>query len=97
MASRVATLAAKQIAERLDDCFQVLVGGTRVGPVRQQTVAAATNWSYDLLTPVEQVTFGSLSTFAGGFDLEAVEAVRGGRANDEQRGTSGDSLRPRRR
>ncbi|HZO26813.1 MAG TPA: helix-turn-helix domain-containing protein [Chloroflexota bacterium] len=76
-ASRIHVLAVDQIAERLDDCFRLLAGGTRVGSTRQQTMQAALDWSYDLLTASEQATFRRLSTFAGGFDLEAAEAVAG--------------------
>jgi predicted ATPase len=76
-ACRTGMLAVEQIAERLDDCFQVLAGGRRAGPTRQQTMEAALRWSYDLLTPSEQATFRILSTFAGGFDLEAAEAIVG--------------------
>ena len=74
-ASRIHVLAVDEIADRLDDCFRVLAGGTRVGPTRQQTMQAALDWSYDLLTTSEQATFRRLSTFAGGFDFEAADAI----------------------
>jgi predicted ATPase/transcriptional regulator with XRE-family HTH domain len=77
-ASRMGALAVDQLAERLDDSFRVLARGTRTGPTRQQTMQAALDWSYDLLTAAEQAAFRTLSTFAGGFDLEAAERVCSG-------------------
>jgi predicted ATPase/transcriptional regulator with XRE-family HTH domain len=77
-ASRIGVLAVEQLAERLDDSFRVLVGGTRAGSIRQQTMEAALAWSYDLLTAAEQVAFRSLSTCAGGFDLDAADAICSG-------------------
>jgi non-specific serine/threonine protein kinase len=82
-ASRIAVLSVEQIAARLADGFRVLAAGTRAGPGRQQTMEAALAWSYNLLTPAEQATFRALSTFAGGFDLEAAEAIRGTDGDDE--------------
>ena len=76
-ASRSHVLTADEIAARLDDCFRVLAGGTRVGPTRQQTMQAALDWSYDLLTPPERAAFRHLGTFAGGFDFEAADALCG--------------------
>jgi predicted ATPase/transcriptional regulator with XRE-family HTH domain len=80
-ASRIGVLSAGQIAERLGDDFRVLSRRMRGGPTRQQTMEAALAWSYDLLTPSEQTAFRSLSTFAGGFDLEAAGHVCGGQSD----------------
>ncbi len=74
-ASWMGVLTVEQIAERLDDSFRLLAGGTRAGPTRQRTLEAALGWSYDLLTVTEQATFRFLSTFGGGFTFEAVEAI----------------------
>jgi non-specific serine/threonine protein kinase len=77
-ASRTGVLSVEQIAGRLEDSFQVLTGGARTAPTRQQTMEAALGWSYDLLTADEQCTFRAVSVFAGGFDLEAAERVARG-------------------
>jgi predicted ATPase/DNA-binding CsgD family transcriptional regulator len=74
-AARVSVLAPEQIAARLDDCFQLLVGGSRTAPSRQRTLRATVDWSYDLLSEPERALFRRLSVFAGGFSLEAAEAV----------------------
>ena len=74
-AAHVPTLSLAQIAARLDDRFALLQGGSRTAPTRQQTLRAAIGWSYDLLTPAEQRLFRRLAVFAGGWTLEAAEAV----------------------
>jgi tetratricopeptide (TPR) repeat protein len=76
-ASRIGVLAVEQIAERLGDSFRLLAGGARGGQTRHHTMEAALGWSYDLLAGSEQATFRVLSTFAGGFDLAAAEAIAG--------------------
>ncbi len=74
-AASVRVLGVNEILERLDDAFDLLVGGTRTAPGRQQTMQAALDWSYRLLTPPAQVVFRRLAVFAGGCSLEAAEAV----------------------
>lgn len=74
-AARVATLAPGQIAARLDERFRILVGAHLDVPDRHQTMQAAIDWSYDLLTGDEQVLWCRLSVFAGTFSLEAAEGV----------------------
>ena len=74
-AARLGALGAAVVAERLDDRFRILRAGSHAAPTRQQTLQATLQWSHDLLEPDEQVLFRRLSVFAGGFDLEAVEAV----------------------
>src|SRR5205823_598407 len=59
------SLAMGEILVRLDDAFQVLVGGSRAGPTRHQTIWATLDWSYALLAPPEQVLFRRLAVFAG--------------------------------
>jgi predicted ATPase/DNA-binding NarL/FixJ family response regulator/transcriptional regulator with XRE-family HTH domain len=77
-AARVRVLSVDQIADRLDDAFHLLVGGSRTSPSRQQTLKAALDWSYALLREPEKVLFRRLAVFAGGFDLEAAESVGAG-------------------
>ena len=77
-AARVSLLSIEQIAARLDNALGLLVAGPRLAPARQQTVRATLDWSYALLTELEQVLFERLSVFAGGWTLEAAEVVAGG-------------------
>ena len=74
-AARVKLLTPVQIAERLDERFRLLVGGSRTAMERQQTLRAALDWSYDLLSEPERALFRRLGVFAGGSTLEAIEAV----------------------
>jgi non-specific serine/threonine protein kinase len=76
-AARVAVLGVEQIASRLDERLRLLTGGGRTAPPRQRTLRAAVDWSHDLLTEDERVVFRRLSVFAGGWTLEAAEAVCG--------------------
>jgi predicted ATPase/serine/threonine protein kinase len=74
-AARVKILSPPLMLTRLASRLQVLTGGARDLPQRQQTLRAAIDWSYDLLTAAEQKLFRRLSVFAGGCNLEGVEAV----------------------
>jgi non-specific serine/threonine protein kinase len=74
-AARVRALSVRQIAGRLDDRFHLLTSGSRTAPPRHQTLAAALDWSYALLTSSEQAVLQRLSAFAGGCTLEAAEYV----------------------
>ena len=77
-AARARALSVRQIAERLEDCFNLLVAGSRTAPPRQQSLEATLDWSYALLSPSEQKVLQRLSVFAGGWTLEAAEAVCSG-------------------
>ncbi len=78
-AARLGSLSAAEINARLDQRFRLLTTGNRTALPRHQTLRALIDWSYDLLSPQEQVVFGRLSVFAGGWTLDAAEAVvRGG-------------------
>ncbi len=79
-ASRVRSLSPADLVARLDDRLRLLTGGRRRSVERHRTLRATIQWSYDLLTPPEQVLFRRLSSFAGSFDLAAAEAVA---ADDE--------------
>jgi predicted ATPase len=74
-AARVKVLSVAAMRSRLASRLQLLTGGARDLPQRQQTLRAAIDWSYDLLSPAEQKLFRRLSVFAGGCTLESVEAV----------------------
>src|SRR3954454_3253245 len=76
-AARLAHLSAPQLAERLSDALRVLARHGRGRLDRQQTLAAALDWSHELLDEGERVVFRRLAIFAGGFDLEAAEFVCG--------------------
>lgn len=71
----VRMLGVSQIADRLDDCFRILTQGRRTALPRQQTLRAAIDWSYDLLRTPERQLLRRLAVFAGGWTLEAAEAV----------------------
>jgi non-specific serine/threonine protein kinase len=77
-AARVTVLAVEQLAQRLDDAFRLLTGGARTALPRQQTLRAAVDWSYHLLTEPERAVLRRAAVFAGGFPLEAAEAVCAG-------------------
>ena len=72
-AAQLMLFAPEDIAARLDDRFQLLSGGRR--DQRHATLQAAIEWSYDLLSEVEQILLARLGVFVGGFSLEAVEGV----------------------
>jgi predicted ATPase len=74
-ATRVKLMHVDEIAKRLNDRFDLLTSGNRSVLPRHQTLRATFDWSYDLLTESERILFRRLSVFAGGFTLEAVEAV----------------------
>jgi predicted ATPase len=74
-AARVKVLSPSSMRTRLTSRLQLLTGGARDMPERQQTLRAAIDWSYDLLTPAEQKLFRRLSVFVGGCTLEGAEAV----------------------
>ena len=74
-AARIKVLSPSSMRTRLASRLQLLTGGARDLPQRQQTLRAAMDWSYDLLNPAEQKLFRRLSVFVGGCTLEGVEAV----------------------
>jgi predicted ATPase/class 3 adenylate cyclase/Tfp pilus assembly protein PilF len=82
-AARVRVLSLEQIAARLDDRFRFLTGGSRSALPRQQTLRALIDWSFELLTLPEQTMLARLAVFAGGWTLEAAEAVTAGDGIEE--------------
>jgi predicted ATPase/class 3 adenylate cyclase len=78
-AALVRGLTVEQIVERLSDRFRLLTAGTRTALPRHQTLRAAIDWSYELLSRAERALFRRLSVFAGGWDLKGAEAVGTGK------------------
>jgi predicted ATPase/class 3 adenylate cyclase len=74
-AARVKVMAPREVAEKLDERFRVLTGGSRTALPRQQTMRALIDWSYDLLAEREQRLFRRVAIFVGGWTLRAAEAV----------------------
>ena len=74
-ASRIKLLSPATLQVRLESSLNLLTGGARDLPLRQQTLRGTVNWSYSLLNPAEQSLFRRLSVFIAGCTLEAVEAV----------------------
>ncbi len=75
-ASRMASMTAGEVRDRLDDRFKLLVGSRR-GLDRHQTLRHAVAWSYDHLDDAEKTLLERCSVFAGGFDLKSACAVAG--------------------
>jgi len=76
-AARLRSLSLGGLADRLDQRFRLLTGGSRTALERQQTLRATVDWSYSLLHGAEQQLLRRLSIFAESFDLDAAEAVCG--------------------
>lgn len=74
-AARVKLLSPRALQGRLGRRLQLLTGGARDLPERQQTLRATIDWSYELLEPTEQRLLGRLAVFANGCTLEAAEQV----------------------
>jgi predicted ATPase/DNA-binding CsgD family transcriptional regulator len=74
-AARVKALRVEQIASRLEDRFELLTTGSRTAVPRHQTLQALIDWSHELLSEPERVLLRRLAVFAGGWTLEAAEAV----------------------
>jgi predicted ATPase/class 3 adenylate cyclase len=76
-AARVKVLSTDQILQRLGHRLGLLTAGARDAPARQQTLRATIDWSYRLLHAQERELFARLAIFAGGWTLEAAEAICG--------------------
>ena len=77
-AARVKAMRVEQVAERLQDRFALLTRGSRTALQRHQTLRSLIDWSHELLSEPERVLLRRLSVFAGGWTLEAAEAVCSG-------------------
>ncbi|HJV03888.1 MAG TPA: tetratricopeptide repeat protein [Actinomycetota bacterium] len=76
-ASRVKLLGVGELSQRLEQRLPLLVGGARDLPERQRTLRGAIEWSHDLLEADQRRLFARLAVFAGGWTLDAAEAVCG--------------------
>ena len=74
-AARIKLLSPSTMLARLESCLDLLTGGARDMPIRQQTLRGTVDWSYRLLNTQEQILFRRLSVFMGGCTLDGVEAV----------------------
>ena len=81
-AARLRALAPADVLARLSMDLSLLVGGSRTLPQRQRTLRAALDWSHGLLTEPERQVFERLSTFAGGWQLDAAESICSGNGID---------------
>ncbi|MGN9910107.1 BTAD domain-containing putative transcriptional regulator [Phytohabitans sp. LJ34] len=77
-AARLRTMSLDQLANRLDDRFRLLTGGSRTALPRHRTLRAVVDWSWELLTDAERTVLRRLSVFSGGASLEAAERVCAG-------------------
>jgi predicted ATPase/class 3 adenylate cyclase len=74
-AARVRVLSVSSLAQRLDERFKILTGGSRTALPRQQTMRALIDWSYDLLSEREQTIFRFFSIFSGAFTFDFAMTV----------------------
>src|SRR5215471_5807060 len=97
-AARIPVLSAEQIDTRLGDRLGLLTRGGRTYPARQQTLRASIEWSYELCSRDERLSWARLSVFAGGCELDAAEGVcaddrlAAGRVLDLLAGLAGKSI-----
>lgn len=77
-AARLRTMSVDQLADRLDDRFRLLTGGSRTALPRHRTLRAMVDWSWELLSDAERTVLRRLSVFWGGASLEAAEEVCAG-------------------
>jgi predicted ATPase len=83
-AARVGTLSLEQISKRLEGSLELLTRGGRTAVPRHRTLKGTLDWSYDLLSEPERILFRKLSVFAGGWTLEASEAIGLGEGVEEE-------------
>src|SRR5919112_1867951 len=83
-AATVGTLSLEHISERLEGSIDLLSGGARTAVSRQRTLRGTLDWSHELLSEPERKIFRKLWVFAGGWTLEASEAVASGEDIEEE-------------
>jgi predicted ATPase/DNA-binding SARP family transcriptional activator len=74
-AARLRTMSLNQLANRLDDRFRLLTGGSRTALPHHRTLRAVVDWSWELLTNAERMVLRRLAVFSGGASLDAAEQV----------------------
>lgn len=74
-AARLSALSVPDLLERLEDRYQILVGGSTTALPRHRTLRELVGWSWDLCSDLERRVWSSASVFSSGFDLPAAEAV----------------------
>lgn len=77
-AARLRTMSLDQLANRLDDRFRLLTGGSRIALPHHRTLRAVVDWSWELLSDAERTVLRRLAVFSGGASLEAAEQVCAG-------------------
>jgi predicted ATPase len=77
-APRLRSMSVEELNQRLDQRFALLNDGSRTALPRQRTLRSTIDWSYDLLTDLEQAMLRRVSVFAGGWTLAAAEHVCSG-------------------
>jgi non-specific serine/threonine protein kinase len=83
-AARMGVLSVKQIAEKLGSSIVLLSAEDRTTSARHQTLKGTLDWSFELLAEAERTLFRRLSVFAGGWTLEAAEAIGMGRGIEKE-------------
>ncbi|WP_246868780.1 LuxR C-terminal-related transcriptional regulator [Saccharopolyspora sp. ASAGF58] len=81
-AVRLRSLSLQQLEGRLAERYDLLTEGRRGAPARQQTLRALIDWSYELATTQDRITWARVSVFSGSFDLAAAEHVAGNGLSD---------------
>ncbi len=76
--AQLRSMSAAEVADRLDDRLRPVAADRRTATGRHRTLEAVAAWSYDLLTGAQRHVFDRVSVFAGGFGLDAAEAVAAG-------------------
>ncbi|MHC8367478.1 ATP-binding protein [Pseudomonas sp. ZT5P21] len=76
-AAQIDALALVGVRAQLDNCFQLLTQGRRTAVPRHQTLKAALDWSYEQLSPLEQIVLQRLAVFKMAFTLDAAIGVLG--------------------
>ena len=82
-AARVPLLGVEGVRNRLDERFRLLTAGSRVALRRHQTLRAALEWSYGLLSQPEQAMFDKLGVFSGSFSVESAQMLAADERIDE--------------